>query len=603
MSRTTRLVLCLTLLVATVALLGQAYAAARARAIPSNHASQTSQSRPDTALNPALRRPVVSTPLRLEVRLSTDHWDGDIHVPERWANDMRLDQPASLHFRYTQPTMAPTTVSYEVRTRVLRPRPVKESGRRPRPTAAVPLAPVAAAMKTLATGTLGTPPGKGKSAEFDIDFTLLLPAKPDGRDYLVRLVGPGSGGAAVPWSRDLTVSYKQAEMTQFPSPTLTRVAGTTDALGHELKQGQTPLAVITQVFRVEGVDLDEVPGETVIEILKGSKVIAELRPVKELTRHLQSGGLSLAVKMPDTVARGTYQVRVKNPWGTTGPRPVFVGGNRTANVGAWRLFDGGSYSNHDWTEECQGVATDGTFWYTASNMEDKQRIYKFTIGMQLVGEVDMGRFGSAHVSAPCYFDGKLYVPLEGPTQLVVMPVGDLGSGVAYQLQGYSPTAMASFSWCAINPISGELYTSRFTPSYDYVHALPANTVERYRKGEGNTYVYAGSVRLASPVTRVQGGAITSGGKLLLVNDAEPFGIHVYNAFTGAYYGAVPYSINTAATVAEESEGMAVSPPRTVAVGGSPANVHLVILDNDAPDQDDVLFKHVTVPSLEDLFGL
>ena len=88
----------------------------------------------------------------------------------------------------------------------------------------------------------------------------------------------------------------------------------------------------------------------------------------------------------------------------------------------------------------------------------------------------------------------------------------------------------------------------------------------------------------------------------LVSDAEPFGIYVYNVFTGQYYGAVTFGVSPDYPDLEELEGLTVSPPGTVAVKGGPANVHLVLLDNDVSNEDDVYFKHVRVPSLDDLFG-
>jgi hypothetical protein len=53
---------------------------------------------------------------------------------------------------------------------------------------------------------------------------------------------------------------------------------------------------------------------------------------------------------------------------------------------------------------------------------------------------------------------------------------------------------------------------------------------------------------------------------------------------------------------EEVEGVAISPPNTANVKGNNVNVHLMVLDNDNPDEDDVYFKHVVVPDLGDLFG-
>ena len=78
---------------------------------------------------------------------------------------------------------------------------------------------------------------------------------------------------------------------------------------------------------------------------------------------------------------------------------------------------------------------------------------------------------------------------------------------------------------------------------------------------------------------------------------------MYNVFTGEYYGAVTFPVENGSALPDELEGLAVSPPGTAVVKGNPVNVHLILLDNDYPSEDDVYFKHVRVPSLEDLFGL
>jgi hypothetical protein len=524
------------------------------------------------AATPRPGAPLVSRPLRLEVRLSADHWQGDIHIPERWGTEMRLEARGSVHFRFAQTGSGPSTVTCQV----FRGPPPTGSGRQGRP---------------LLSTSLGPPPGTGKAQEFDVDLTGCLPVAPDGKDYYARLVGPNSSGTVAVWSWNVKLPYRQQEVTQFPSPTLTRVVGTTNARGEELTRSQTPVAVITQNFGVEGADLDEVPGETVVQVMQGSKVVSELRPIPALTKRLPSGRTVLSMATPRTLERGLYSARVKSPWGTTGTRPLYVGGNRGAQVSAWRLVAGGTYENHAWTEECQGIATDGHFWYISSNNDGERAVYKFSIDMQLVGKADMEGYGSAHVGALDCHNGNLYIALEQPKQLVVMPT-TLAPGASYQLYGTTKSAAdpvaGTFPWCAVNPVSGDLYGS----SFSYVEH-----VYYYRKADPQSFLYAGAVRLDRPAERVQGGVITSGGKLLLACDADPKGIYVYNVYTGAFLGSV-----LVPDPEGELEGVTVSPPGTAVVKGSPVNVHLVVLENEVASKDDVYFKHVAVPSLDDLFG-
>ena len=354
-------------------------------------------------VTPPTQRLEALKPLRLEVRITADHWQGDIHIPERWGTELRTAERSSLHFRYARPSTAPTTVSYQV-----------YRGSRP--------SDLGPGFRPLASRSLGAPPSTGKTREFDIDFTAFLPAEPDGRVYNVRLVGPAARGRGTTvWSNTVKITYAHHAITQFTSPTIKRVVGTRNGSGQELRQDGVPVAVVTKTFRVEGTDINEVPAETVVQILKDGKVASELRPEQGLVERLPSGETSLVLETPSSLVSGLYSVRVKTPWGTTGERAVYVGGNRPPNVGAWQLVNGGVYENHAWTEECQGIATDGGHWYISSNNDGDRALYKFTIGMQQVARHDMEQYGSEHVSALDCFDGNLYVALEQPKQLLVLP--------------------------------------------------------------------------------------------------------------------------------------------------------------------------------------
>ena len=60
------------------------------------------------------RQLVALRPLSLEVQITKDHWQGDIHIPDRWGRELRTESRSSVHFRFMRPSSAPTTVRYGV---------------------------------------------------------------------------------------------------------------------------------------------------------------------------------------------------------------------------------------------------------------------------------------------------------------------------------------------------------------------------------------------------------------------------------------------------------------------------------------------------------
>lgn len=126
----------------------------------------------------------------------------------------------------------------------------------------------------------------------------------------------------------------------------------------------------------------------------------------------------------------------------------------------------GHYKDHPWTEECQGVATDGSYWYISSNNSSRQGIYKFAPGMALKDFFPTSRFGSGHLGAiDCYNDGTttwIYAALEQPNQVLIVDTtfkDARTSQLKDKDRGDPP--QGDFPWCAINPWNGWLYSSNF----------------------------------------------------------------------------------------------------------------------------------------------
>lgn len=63
-----------------------------------------------------VRSPLVQVAsLNLEVQITADHWQQDIHIPERWGKVLLLEEERALRFRFTQVgSNTPSTVYYHV---------------------------------------------------------------------------------------------------------------------------------------------------------------------------------------------------------------------------------------------------------------------------------------------------------------------------------------------------------------------------------------------------------------------------------------------------------------------------------------------------------
>ena len=273
--------------------------------------------------------------------------------------------------------------------------------------------------------------------------------------------------------------------------------------------------------------------------------------------------------------------------------------NINPNMKHWRLVGEKEYSE-DWTEECQGVTTDGQYWYITSNdKRDRRAVYKYTIDMKFVAKFGLegikkqlnGDEEHFHVGDLTYYKGNLYIPLENPQKLMILST-DFKTTKFFNLRdkkNTKPTPMGNtFAWCAIDPRTGLLYTSDFGGDGNLTN------IYIYAKKDHANYTHVGNLTLKERMGRVQGGVITENCKLILADDYYN-AIKCYSLKTGAYYGKETVQVDKRDHVAEEIEGLCISPPGSIRLKGVPVQVHLILLDNDKPDDDDVIFKHYAVP--------
>jgi hypothetical protein len=250
-------------------------------------------------------------------------------------------------------------------------------------------------------------------------------------------------------------------------------------------------------------------------------------------------------------------------------------------VSEWKLFPVvNEFDNEDWTEECNGVTTDGHHWFFSSSNKELVAIHKFSAAFGHMGKAVAP--SSTHIGDIDYFADRIYAPLDPrrigifDTAPTFLKFGNLDS--AGEHAGHT-----GLPWCAINPWNGFLYSSNFN-GVTFVYAYDPNDNFRYK----------GALRLQGPpVGGVQGGVFTPNGHLYLTSDVfvgegATQDIRAYSVLNGAFLGSVhvPYSPGTLDS--EEMEGLTIWK-------GPWGHVHVIILDNDATNKDDVFFKHFIVP--------
>jgi hypothetical protein len=255
-----------------------------------------------------------------------------------------------------------------------------------------------------------------------------------------------------------------------------------------------------------------------------------------------------------------------------------------------------NFNNHEWTQECQGLTTDGTSWYIVSNNNSHRAIHRFGLDWSHTGDVvypytDMvDGEDKSHIGDPDCYNGKIYVPVEDTKEARVWVLDTNLTSLGRWDLGSHDSQKAKNPWLAINPWNQFLYSSIFgDPKYGEqpVSRLYAYDLEKFEYHPEKDIILKDKF-----FHRVQGGCFSENGHVFLTSDDDTHSIHAYSSLNGHYYGScwVPSDWSDG----EELEGMAIYPLIPV---GKPytIHVHVIVLDVDIPSKDDVFIKHFTVP--------
>lgn len=260
------------------------------------------------------------------------------------------------------------------------------------------------------------------------------------------------------------------------------------------------------------------------------------------------------------------------------------------------------YENEAWTDECQGVANDGNYWYFTQDTKLWISLGKKMIYQQIPKE--MQKLGFNHMGDLDYYKGKLYVPLEGerypPRILIYRTQGPkapiyLSSAELTHFKTKEEIVPNKYSpWCAINPKNRLLYTSEFSTKFVYVYKVTITASEKLELQPLGNFSLFNKRGESIGLPRIQGGVFSPNtGHLYLVCDTKWGGIMGFDMITGrlAFQKGVNYDPREKGLQHEELEGIDFC--------NTPfGQIHLIMLQNEegigVTADDDVYFKHYKV---------
>jgi hypothetical protein len=294
------------------------------------------------------------------------------------------------------------------------------------------------------------------------------------------------------------------------------------------------------------------------------------------------------------------------------------------------------------SEEAQGIATDGDYWFVSNNAGDRREaLRRLTWGFDVRATVH-SPFDpdKTHIGALGVRNGWVYVAVQGPDGIWKVST-DFSQSTFLKYEKLPDDDNDMFSWCDLNPHNGLLYTCAFeTPTRlrayresDDPNTFNPHAMDTFRIDDsGSAPIPVAESRLVPvstadipliqptdyrPTTRVQGGCFTPHHKWLAVCDDAGFTdvfnpttwwverIHCHSTISGAFLGRRLLPANTdesgsilPTSTRNELEAICVAP--LTSTSGRPIQVHVLELNNEELSTDDFYLWHFSVPDPEAL---
>ncbi len=274
------------------------------------------------------------------------------------------------------------------------------------------------------------------------------------------------------------------------------------------------------------------------------------------------------------------------------------------------LYQGNDHPNEAenyWSEEAQGLAHDDDHWYLTSALD----LWRVPVGEDLAREepsanVRLKRIQDTPLGAQGYDhygDLELFVR-DGRKYLFIPVTGGPCPAIAVfepdTLVYIDHVCVQTASWVALDP-AGRLYVCDgrlYRYDVDWVALAGGSLVLSNR----TDITLADSNGATLLWTAQQGGAFSSDGELLYISTGFPTvspehdGIHVFD--TGSWRrirkssdGEMPFNFSyTTGVESEEPEGLTIWDLNDGRAPGMRGELHVILLDNDFPSDDDVFIK-------------
>ena len=260
-----------------------------------------------------------------------------------------------------------------------------------------------------------------------------------------------------------------------------------------------------------------------------------------------------------------------------------------------------------WSEELQGLTHDDNNWF----ITQRDRLWKISVDVDLNSSIDgpdpdRGIFNVPippalknynHMGDPDHFDGHLFVPVEKSDSTKTARIACFDADLNFIDSALLPDQGNHASWCAVNPADGFLYSSTF----DDVSALNAYQffieAGRFRVQLHHTANLNERARAMS-LSGIQGGVFSFEDEenylYLSSNDDDSRGVHIFRWPEGRRIQTISIPTEILA-FGEEMEGITYWDLDDGQAPGIRGQVHVLELDNDAFESDDVKgFKHYRI---------